>query len=852
MALFQPTNIIPSSFTVGVVDAVDTASVSWQVNGNSAMTAFKIDFYTYSSQSLDASDSWFRTTGKQPISGGFYGTDRFGKPKIFTWTAEGNMTWHAFHYAFINGKQYKLKITQYWEDGGVEKSIEQIEEIVFITRRTPQVEIYQTDNGFVPKDADVLLIDGVELATSIGYFRANYTQEEGDAVRSVRWQIATATFPNNRWRVGEIISDTGEINTPTLEFVFNGLFNKGEYAVRCLIESESGQRAQNQNSNDNGWVFFTINIANQGSYDGKFTLQCLPRENAALLELTQDNEISIVPATSGKYTRENGALELDPYAEIKWSGTKAFNAPWTVAIEFYLQTTEQFIMKNPDPYGSKTYSQTFQLKGRVRRTSDIKVEAGFIETYEVSIAEDGKSCTVTIRNAQSNSRPKVTVHETPFAPYGTLANIETDSGNISIEAVYLQEEAITYYGYAIDINGERTVFNLPTTSDRIAVIITDKKVLFYDGGAKYKTNQLTYEQGKIKSISIRGGVVGATFRNVSVFKSVLDDELIESLYSDPDFKPSWDSDQYELYLNANFVNNIYGGKTFAYRVYRQEIGKDKLYPIFYSKIGDIYQLKDYGIVSRKSYTYWLYEYDKNDAYLVGARCTLPGSDQAATISTCFNSYSLLVCDYDDVNDLYHVRKQYLFALNLSASSEGNNNSPTLNKNFTPYPTRMPDSANYLSGTLQGLIGVIYTVPALVEQIGEFKRTVKASTLDYFDNVDLEKEIRDLSVTMYTLFLRDTKGHLRMVATNNQVSMTPDLKKRQIPLTMSFPWVEIGDASDVSIIQTPDDEGWGDSGAELDVQPNMESANGILAANYPKPYSGIKFYLTGANDKARRG
>ncbi len=45
MALFQPTNIYPSSLGElgdGTVDITKPLAVSWQVNGNSAMTAFSL------------------------------------------------------------------------------------------------------------------------------------------------------------------------------------------------------------------------------------------------------------------------------------------------------------------------------------------------------------------------------------------------------------------------------------------------------------------------------------------------------------------------------------------------------------------------------------------------------------------------------------------------------------------------------------------------------------------------------------------------------------------------------------------------------------------------------------------
>lgn len=841
MALLQPTNIIPSSFTEGVVDAEnDTAQVSWQVNGNSAMTAYQIDFFQNNTNS-----TFVTSTGKVPVTGGFYGTDRFGKPQMYTWTAGGDnpQTWSAFHYAFTNGQQYKFKITQYWQEGGEEKSREQIEANVFITRSTPQVLIYLSDNTFQAKDENPALEDGSTLSTSIGYFRAEYLQEQGDAVRNARWQIATATFSNNQWRIVDIISDTGEVNTPTLQFEFNGFFNEHSYAVRCLIESESGQQANNPASQNDGWIFFTINIEAQSEYSGKFTLQCLPKENAAMLEWTND---AIPPVTSLKYALVDGAVELSSYATMKWSEATAFKAPWTVALGLNLQTTEQFFMYNLN--GGSTYSNTFELKGKVLDKSDVTVVAGFTETFDVQISEEGTSCTVTIKNARRNSRPKVTIHETPFMPIGTLTSIDMEGGTITVAADYSPESI--WRVYALEINGARIVLNRKDL-DKISIILTDKKVVVYSNGKKFEEQEVSYRQNNLKSIEINGGVVGSTFRCVSVYKGILTDELIETLYSNADYKPSWDSNLYKLYLAANFIENINGRETFSYRVYRQEVGKESLYPIFYCQSGNTYQLKDYGIVSRKSYTYWLYEYDRNNAYLKGAQCKFPQSGKTATISTCFKSYSLLVCDYDSVNDAYHVRKQYLFALNLSAGSEGNNNTPTLNENFTQYPTRMLSTQNYASGTLQGLIGAIYTVPALVAEIDGRRQTVKPSTMDYFDSVDLEKELKDLSVTPYTLFLRDMSGNLRMITTSNQIGITPNLKKRQLPKTISFPWAEIGDASDVTIIQTPNDEGWSNEEQARAIRLGVDPQTGIQTANYPNPFEGTKFYLTGVKDETTK-
>ena len=62
MALFQPTNITPSvlgELGNGTVDITQDLTVTWQVNGNSAMTAFEIVFYQNNTGS-----SQLYTTGK--------------------------------------------------------------------------------------------------------------------------------------------------------------------------------------------------------------------------------------------------------------------------------------------------------------------------------------------------------------------------------------------------------------------------------------------------------------------------------------------------------------------------------------------------------------------------------------------------------------------------------------------------------------------------------------------------------------------------------------------------------------------------------------------------------------------
>lgn len=932
MALYQPTNIIPSSFTVGVVDAAqDIAQISWQVNGNSAMTAFEIKFMqnnTFSTQ--------ITSTDKVPVTGGFFGTDRFGRPKTFTWTAgNGNpQTWSEFFSAFKNGGSFKFKITQYWQEGGTEKSIEQIESSVFITRDRPVCEIQRsaTENFANP----MAFPSGSTLPASIGYFVGAYSQAQGAPVRDVRWQVAT--WVNGA--AGDILADTGDVDTPTLEYSFNGFFIGNSYAVRC--SGKADYQTYGTQDFDSRWTYFTAQIpANQkqSDYTGNFTVQCLPKENAALLRWEAVEVISpkITPDGANPSTT-GGSVSLPSNSSITWN-TKgvgeqqsaiSFTAPWTVAFKFKPKkvikeqierisgttTNERTVTfstgamtRRPDSDPVKVRDNWWEAKFTIvpkkpfvefsRLKTDFQVElvGAPLVDFSIQLNDDGSDTITTY----SYSRPSGARISAPMNAYYYEREIElpaevaagstvelgenaidyslTYSGKTLTVIVYRQfvrsgspETSVTvtakYYMFLeetkiLEVGGNNltvavkenglSVYNngsqiadyiIKTSVNSVAVVCTPNEIYAFSYFASarqdtYQSTPVSYSQKAIDSVSVYGGQNGTTIDAVSVYQG--NGANILSLYDDADFEPIWNDVNYELYMTANFNGNLEGGTGTAsgngFRIYRQEVGGNILTPIADVK-STTTSLKDYGLRSRKSYKYSLYAYDSNQAFMSSV-------ESETVVATCFKNYSLLVCDYDSERDAYHVRKQYLFALNLSAGSEGNNNAPTLNKNFTPYPTRMPDTSNYISGTLQGLIGVIYTVPALVEQVGGFKYTAKPSTLDYFDSVDLEKELYDLSVAPYQLFLRDMAGHLRMISTSNQINMTPDIKKRQIPKTISFPWAEIGDASDVTIIQTPDDYGWNNDNQLLDVRLDVDPATGILSAFYPKPYEGTRFYLTGA-------
>ena len=325
-----------------------------------------------------------------------------------------------------------------------------------------------------------------------------------------------------------------------------------------------------------------------------------------------------------------------------------------------------------------------------------------------------------------------------------------------------------------------------------------------------------YTQENLTALSMYG-------KQVCDYISVIDgdgDGLSTNL-SNYDFTPLWNNTAYKVLMLADFNENIDGGTATilgnGFRIYKQDSGKSTetavvTLPATYGK------LKDFAIQAGHSYTYYLYFFAQDGSLVGGISTSLP--------NRVFKAYSLLKTHYNDSDGCYHVDKEYLFSCNLTDEALSNNSNKSYVQNFTPYPTVFRSTANYASGTLQALIGF-----------------VDKKTYRYWDDTVLMKELSDLSTTDSTLFLRDLKGHLWMIDVG-AVQQTVKYGTREMQVTISLPWTEIGDASDVSIIQTPDDEGWAFDAQVLDVKFDVNVETGLLQVVYPFPYNGTAFYLVG--------
>lgn len=300
MALFQPSNITPdlrSGIGNGVVDVTGGMKVSWRINGQSAMTAYRIKIFTN-----DAASTQLYSTGTLTTGTPAYGTTSTGEPKFFSYTISASALSNA---GITNGNEYKLTIQQWWN--GTSDTVTQRSASVFLTRAAPTLSIAAIGTGGV-------------INTRSYTFTGTYAQADGDVLNSFRWQIAYKDDRNNPFL------DTGDITgTMDISCAYYGFFTDSNYSVRLTAQTENGVVA------DTGWVDFSCSYTVYES-TGELTASCVSGTDAVYVEWS---DIGYIPGTaSGSYTLSDGRVTLPTGSTITWdyvgTGAMSFAAPWSI------------------------------------------------------------------------------------------------------------------------------------------------------------------------------------------------------------------------------------------------------------------------------------------------------------------------------------------------------------------------------------------------------------------------------------------------------------------------------------------------------------------------------------------
>lgn len=312
MALYQPTNITPSltgALGSGVVDITEGITVSWQVNGNSPMTAFQIVIYEN-----DAASTQRYTTGKRTDNCPFYNMTtpsnrETSKEIFFSYTIPQS----ALPSNMQNGKEYKLIITQWW-DTPSSGSVTQSSASVFQTQETPRLYISPVPDEIEAREYTFFVDVSTEDAGA-GTSGAAYT------LNFIEWHVMNET--------GNVIYNTGKLySTSNLRFTYDGFFTGEKYSVQCFGETSNGVAVKSEA------VTFSV------SYDtiedkSALTASCV--KSGVKVAWSGLVHIPVQPGTTA--TVEDGVLKLpffppDRSTFASWETVNNepmnFDVPWTM------------------------------------------------------------------------------------------------------------------------------------------------------------------------------------------------------------------------------------------------------------------------------------------------------------------------------------------------------------------------------------------------------------------------------------------------------------------------------------------------------------------------------------------
>lgn len=146
-----------------------------------------------------------------------------------------------------------------------------------------------------------------------------------------------------------------------------------------------------------------------------------------------------------------------------------------------------------------------------------------------------------------------------------------------------------------------------------------------------------------------------------------------------------------------------------------------------------------------------------------------------TVAPCFWDWLLIEAEDEGETNFgqYYFVRAFAFACNVASGDNSNGNAPSVAPTFTPYPVVMRDTQNRHSGTLSALIGYVLD-PGV-----------------YHDDNSLRDQIRALSTTQNTLFLRNRRGDFMKIAIAGEIVNTTSDNSVGQEQGVRIPWVEIG-------------------------------------------------------------
>lgn len=471
-----------------------------------------------------------------------------------------------------------------------------------------------------------------------------------------------------------------------------------------------------------GWVPFSV------YYDtipvtGAVSAKCASGTNAVDVDFTG---IVYIPGTAtGDYAIEGGVLDLPAGSSVLWNEVNyfpmSFTPPWTVLWKGTLTKQSGVLFTMGQAGGDLMLS--------------------YLYPANTLMLTKGETVVATMEGIINT--PTVTVILTSTTLY---IRSEYIGGGL-----YLSEEL--YPSATLYLRADDTAM---VDSSQVAV---------------------AYTQEKIVSVALAGPAAVDYFE---IAKGVASAETIAEAWTNGTYQPGLNAGDYFMIdfsdgLNAGNLNA--GDETIVgYALYRRTGGENFLVHI--ADTGPTVQdLYDYGAASQQGpYTYYLFP--------VGETSYLAQPVLSNPITPCFWDWSVMECVATEDANIFSVLAEYRFGKNLTSGEMSNNNRPSVQDNFTAYPTVQRAPQNYKSGTLTSLIGYIDRTDGRAR---------------YTDTIALRDKLYALSLSKNALFLKSRKGDFLRIQIADAISMQTGDNTREQTQTITLPWVEVADAQRVSLV-----------------------------------------------------
>ena len=718
--LFQPTNIYPDMrgpvgngilYEPDFIFDYPTIYVEWQVNGNTAMTAFQVDFYLN-----DGSGTLIYSTGKRTDNCPFYSIDQNGDIQLFYhYITLSDYTYPTPFYDIKNGQ---MVITQWWGDGASD----------YVVQASPSVYIVKNHlNCYVKYNGDYVQYQTITERSAT--FTGKITGLGDDGLAWIRWTLYGPS--------GEILKDTGKLyGSAELTFFYDGFFPGENYGIQLSAEADYG-----------GEHHSTI-----WDFDVEYDIQQTNIEVTASKSCGADGSVVVrwplvasIPLTShtGFYSMYDKYFTLASDSTLSWTTSQTVTPTSSASKVIWRGTVDElnktFLTIN---YAKKNgYDQSYSIK--LRRYTWYGETLYEIEETFVYVDEYGQSTMHGTSYIRTENIGKLCVAQSTDFHMVCYETIGSD-GVFPSEELYPSNSLYPGGSGGVYTTCSFSTQNVFGTSRIISVVL---------GPAAQTTDYVKITSNDIDEITVLNDYAAG---NPIAFDAGTR-FLVSPINQD---------------FNAGSFPSGTSSNMKGLQLYRKHASKPNLELIKTLGITNT-ELYDCGVRSQQGpYSYYLFVYGSSTF------TTMPSVSNE--INPCFWDWIVLSC-LPEGGNTYLVSEAFAFGKNLSSGSISNNNKPNIIGNFTRYPLVQMSQQDYKSGTLQSLIGTIDTSD------GQNK---------YSDTIDLKEAIYKLSTTTNILFLKNRKGDLWMIRPAGDITMeTMDNTKEQAQ-TVRFPWVEVGDATNV--------------------------------------------------------